>query len=129
VSASEAAFGRLHEATGRTVLTATAEGKPAFEGYEGHGVFTWSLLDALRHGDRNGNGTIELSELVAHAQDQVPKNSAKLNGRGLVAIGMIGPMTAIGTPRRFVVLRNSVRCLGPADASPAYHPCVQLPQS
>ena len=24
--------------------------KPAFEGYEGHGVFTWTLLDALRNG-------------------------------------------------------------------------------
>ena len=68
--ASEAAIGRLHEATGRPVLTAAAEGKPAFEGYEGHGVFTWTLLDALKNGDRNGNGSIELSELVAHVQDK-----------------------------------------------------------
>jgi hypothetical protein len=29
-------------------LTAPAEGKPAFEGNEGHGVFTWALLDALK---------------------------------------------------------------------------------
>ena len=84
--ASEAALGRLHEATGRPILTAAAEGSPAFEGYEGHGVFTWSLLDALRHGDRNGNGIIELSELVAHVQDQVPKIAAKLNGIGRAAI-------------------------------------------
>jgi WD40 repeat protein len=84
--ASEAAIGRLHEATGRPVLTAAAEGKPAFEGYEGHGVFTWALLDALRNADRNGNGMIELSELVTHVQDQVPKLAASLNGRGLVAI-------------------------------------------
>jgi len=88
--ASEAALGRLHEATGRPVLTAAAEGSPAFEGYQGHGVFTWSLLDALRNGDRNGNGTIELSELVAHVQDLVPKISAKLNGRGLVAVAVRG---------------------------------------
>jgi Caspase domain/Bacterial Ig domain len=86
--ASEAAIGRLHEATGRPVLTAAAEGKPAFEGYEGHGVFTWALLDALKEGDRNGNGMIELSELVAHVQDQVPKISAKLNGRGFAAIAL-----------------------------------------
>ncbi len=76
----------IPEATGRPVLTAAAEGKPAFEGYEGHGVFTWALLDASRHGDRNGNGTIELSELVAHVQDEVPKISAKLNGRGRAAV-------------------------------------------
>jgi WD40 repeat protein/uncharacterized caspase-like protein len=84
--ASEAAIGRLHEATGRPVLTAAAEGKPAFEGFEGHGVFTWALLDALKNGDRNGNGSIELSELVVHVQDQVPQISAKLNGRGVAAV-------------------------------------------
>jgi hypothetical protein len=84
--ASEAAIGRLHEATGRPVLTAAAEGKPAFEGFEGHGVFTWALLDALKKGDRNGNGSIELSELVVHVQDQVPQISARLNGRGAAAV-------------------------------------------
>lgn len=30
-------------------MTTAAEGKPAFVGYEGHGVFTWTLLDALRN--------------------------------------------------------------------------------
>jgi WD40 repeat protein len=87
---SEAAIGRLHEATGRPVLTAAAEGKPAFEGFENHGVFTWTLLDALKNGDRNANGTIELSELVGHVQDQVPRISAKLNGRGRAAIAARG---------------------------------------
>jgi len=89
VPASEAAIGRLHEATGRPVLTAAAEGKPA---YEGHGIFTWALLDALKNSDRNGNGSIELSELVAHVQDQVPKIATKLDGRGLVAIAAHGSM-------------------------------------
>jgi WD40 repeat protein len=88
--ASEAAVGRLHEATGRPILTAAATGKPAFEGYKGHGVFTWALLDALRNGDRNGNGSIELSELVAHVQDLVPKLSAELKGRGRAAIAVRG---------------------------------------
>jgi WD40 repeat protein len=90
VPASEAAIGRLHEATGRPVLTAAAEGKPAFEGYEGHGVFTWTLLDALKNGDRNGDGLIELSELVAHVQEQVPKIAAQLNGRGRAAVAARG---------------------------------------
>jgi uncharacterized caspase-like protein len=84
-AASDAAVGRLHEATGRPVLTAAAKGKSAFEGYEGHGVFTWALLDALRHGDRNGDGQISLSELVEHVQDQVPRIAASLNGRGRAA--------------------------------------------
>jgi uncharacterized caspase-like protein len=84
--ASEAAVGRLHEATGRPVLTAAAAGKPAFEGYRGHGVFTWALIDALFHGDSNGNGLIELSELATHVQNTVPKISAELNGRGVAEI-------------------------------------------
>ena len=91
--ASEAALGRLNEATGRPVLTAAAEGKPAFEGYEGHGVFTWALLDALHHGDTNGNGVIEVSELAAHVQTMVPKISAQLNGRGRAAIAVRGSTT------------------------------------
>jgi hypothetical protein len=52
--ASEAALGRLHEAIGRPVLAAAAAGEPAFEGYQGRGVFTWALIDALRNGDTNG---------------------------------------------------------------------------
>jgi hypothetical protein len=79
--ASEAAVGRLHEATGRPVLTAAAAGQAAGEGAiagsrEGHGYFTWAVLDALRHGDANGNGLIELSELAAHVQRVVPKVAA-----------------------------------------------------
>jgi WD40 repeat protein len=84
--ASEAAVGRLHEATGRPVLTAAAAGKPAFEGYRGHGVFTWTLIDALLNGDTNGNGLIELSELATHVQNTVPKISAEMNGRGIAEV-------------------------------------------
>ena len=51
-------------------------------------MFTWALLDALKNGDRNGDGFIELSELVSHVQDQVPKIAAKLNGRGRAAVAV-----------------------------------------
>jgi hypothetical protein len=101
-SASEAAIGRLHEATGRPVLTAAATGRPAFEGYKEHGVFTWAILDALRNGDANGNGTIELMELVAHVQDKVPKISAELEGIGRAAVAVArasGFATSPQTPR------------------------------
>ena len=88
--ASDAAVGRLHEATGRPVLTAAASGEPALEGYKKHGVFTWAVLDALRKGDTNGNGTIELSELVAHVQNVVPTISAELSGAGRGTVGISG---------------------------------------
>ncbi|MGO9546227.1 MAG: caspase family protein [Rhodomicrobium sp.] len=84
--ASEAAVGRLHEATGRPVLTAAAAGQEALEITKlGHGVFTSALIDALHHGDTNGNGLIEVSELAAHVQDLVPKLVAGGEGRSAVA--------------------------------------------
>jgi hypothetical protein len=33
---------------------------------------SWALLDALHHGDTNGNALIELSELVAHVPSEKP---------------------------------------------------------
>lgn len=88
--ASDAALGRLHEATGRPVLAAAAAGKPAFEGYRGHGVFTWALIDSLYHGDTDADGNIALSELVAHVQNTVPRISAEMAGTGRAAIIMRG---------------------------------------
>ncbi len=84
---SEAAIGRLHEATGRPVLTAAAAGKPAFEGYKGHGVFTYALMEALHKGDTNNNGKIELTELVAHVQKRVPELVTELDEHGGVVKG------------------------------------------
>ena len=89
---AEAAIGRLHEATGRPILTAAASGRAAFEGYQQqHGVFTHALLDALKNGDQNRNGTIELTEFVAHVQAKVASIGVELNAptRGVVAMSGI----------------------------------------
>jgi WD40 repeat protein len=96
---TEASVGRLHEATGRPVLTAAAADQEAAEGEIGatgerHGYFTWAVLDALRKGDTNGNGLIELSELVAHVQDVVPKIAAKKGIRGLATISVADKQSA-----------------------------------
>lgn len=72
-----AAVGRLIQATGRTTLTAAMDDQPALEGYRGHGVFTFALLDALAHGDRNGNGLIEVTELLEHVDGLVPEITDK----------------------------------------------------
>ena len=111
-AAAEASVGRLHEATGRPVLTATALGEDAWEGRiaqsgETHGVFTWALLDALRNSDTDNNGMIELSELVAHVQDLVPK--AKLK-RFLVDMPLAGIQSArFGSRGENFVLVNRLR--------------------
>ena len=104
VPASDAAVGRLHEATGRPVLTAAAKGQFAYEGLiaqsgERHGVFTWALLDALRNGDASGDGEIELAELVGHVQAIVPSIAAKLGGDGRAAIAAAQPVSGEQTAR------------------------------
>jgi len=101
--ASEAAIGRLHEATGRPVLTAAATGQFAHEGVltegERHGVFTWSLLDALKNGDANANGAIELSEIVAHVQALVPQLAAQFGGDGRAGVAIPEPVMGEQTAR------------------------------
>ena len=72
--AADASIGRLHEATGRPVLTAAAQGQDALEFRKmQHGIFTSALIDALRHSAVNEDGLVMLSALVAHVQDLVPK--------------------------------------------------------
>jgi WD40 repeat protein len=73
-SVSDASIGRLHEATGRPVLTAAAQGQSAFEFQDiKHGIFTAALIDGLRRAQTNRDGVIMLSSLVAYVQDLVPK--------------------------------------------------------
>jgi hypothetical protein len=44
-----------------------------------HGLFTYHFLKALRgHGDANGNGWVDLGEVLAYLQTQVPKGAAEL---------------------------------------------------
>lgn len=47
---------------------------------ERHGFFTHAILEALKHGDSNTNGTIELSEIVVWVQNEVPKLAAANGG-------------------------------------------------
>ena len=75
-----AAVGRLIEATGRTTLTAALDNQPALEGYRGHGVFTFAMLDALARGDRNGDGLISVTELIEHVDGLVPEITFKTWG-------------------------------------------------
>ena len=73
----KAALGRLIQATGRATLTASTGAQEAFEGHGGHGVFTFALLDSLARGDLNGNGLIELAELIQHVDGLVPAITEK----------------------------------------------------
>ncbi|MFM9847685.1 MAG: hypothetical protein ACKVP3_11055 [Hyphomicrobiaceae bacterium] len=103
-NASEASVGRLHEATGRPVLTAAAAGQYAHEGIIGttgarHGVFTWALLDGLRNGDADGDGVLKLAELAAHVQKVVPALAARFGGAARTAVAAPEPIEGIQAAR------------------------------
>ena len=68
-----AALEKMTRAMGRTVLSASSDDAPALEGYRGHGVFTYALLDVhVRKTDTNNNGLIEVTELAALHRPEGP---------------------------------------------------------
>jgi uncharacterized caspase-like protein len=73
-----AALERLTRAMGRTVLSAATDDAPALEGYRGHGLFTYTLLEALERADTDGNGLIDVTELAGYVDAQVPLLSERL---------------------------------------------------
>jgi len=73
-----AANDRLSEATGRSIITASAGSQEALENYRGHGLFTYEMLDGLDRADSDNNGTIEVTELAAYVYAQVTELSQKV---------------------------------------------------
>jgi WD40 repeat protein/uncharacterized caspase-like protein len=68
----------LAQATGRSILTASGGTQEALEGYHGHGLFTYEVLDAINQADGDRSGTIELNELAAYVYAQVSELSEKV---------------------------------------------------
>jgi WD40 repeat protein len=86
-----AALARMTRAMGRTVLSASTDDAPALEGYNGHGVFTYALLQALGDGDANDDGTIEVTELAGAIDRVVPEISyAMFNLRQIPQMSIVG---------------------------------------
>jgi WD40 repeat protein/uncharacterized caspase-like protein len=67
----DAANGRLAQATGRSILTAASDDQEANEGYRGHGLFTYNVLEALERADSDHNGKIDVTELAAYVYAEV----------------------------------------------------------
>ena len=66
----------LGNATGRALLSASSSTEIAWEGYEGHGIFTYSILKALETADLNADGVIDIDELAGVIQDTVTEIAA-----------------------------------------------------
>lgn len=73
-----AANDRLVQATGRSIMAASGGSQEALEGYHGHGLFTYEVLDAINNADGDHNGTIELNELAAYVYAEVSEVSQRI---------------------------------------------------
>jgi WD40 repeat protein len=64
----------LSGAVGSTVLSAATSQEQALEGKDGHGVFTWVVLQGLDgKADLQKNGYVSTLDLASYVGDQVPK--------------------------------------------------------
>lgn len=109
--AQSAAVERLTRATGRTILSASTDTAPAMEGYRGHGVMTWALLEAFAAGDRDGNATLEVTELASYLDAKVPEISQAAFGlRQVPQMSIRGSDFALGA---------AVAVLGAGEVFPA----------
>ncbi|MCK9171596.1 MAG: caspase family protein [Treponema sp.] len=70
------AINRLTRATGSATIAAGSDEQVAMEGYNGHGIFTYVLMDGLSgKADSNKDGFITLQELCSYAEYEVPELS------------------------------------------------------
>ena len=74
----ETAIDRLQHATGRSVITAASSA--AFEGYQGHGLLTYAILEELTKPEGSGDEEVTLAKLAAHVYKQVPAISQRVFG-------------------------------------------------
>jgi WD40 repeat protein len=64
----------LSGAVGSTVLSASSSDEEALEGQDGHGLFTWVLLQGLNgDADARKHGYINTFDLAAYVDDEVPR--------------------------------------------------------
>ena len=63
---------RLAKATGRATISASSKSQVALEGYKNHGVFTYTLLEALRGKGYKNDNKITINELDDYIQKVLP---------------------------------------------------------
>ena len=72
------AINKLVRATGRATIVASSKDQVALEGYEGLGVFTFTILDALSgKSDYNKDRSISISELGMYIENVLPEITYK----------------------------------------------------
>ena len=69
----------LSRAVGSTILSASTSVQEALEGYQGHGLFTWALVQGLQgKADKGRTGYVRTTDLAAYVEDEVPILAEKI---------------------------------------------------
>jgi len=63
---------RLARATGRATISASSKSQVALEGYKGHGVFTYTLIEALKGKGYNDKNKITINGLNDYIEKTLP---------------------------------------------------------
>jgi WD40 repeat protein/uncharacterized caspase-like protein len=93
------AIEKLKRATGRTILAAATDTKPALEGYKGHGVFSYALLESLEKGRVNQEGLIDVLGLISFVDEEVPTLSFQaFKQRQIPQTKFVGSNFAVAKP-------------------------------
>lgn len=78
-SARQTAMDQLQYATGHNLIAAASQA--AYEGYRGHGILTYALLEALDQKVDNGtDDRVKVGVLANHVDERVPQISQQLLG-------------------------------------------------
>jgi hypothetical protein len=112
------AYEKLRDATGRTTLAASTDTQPALEGYRGHGVFSYVVMEALEKAQTNANGLIEVTGLISYIDDKVPDVSYQaFHQRQIPQNKMLGS--------NFAIARPTAMALGTAPANGTRAPLAE----
>jgi hypothetical protein len=108
------AYQKLRDATGKTILAASTDTQPALEGYHGHGVFSYVVMEALEKAQTNASGLIEVTGLISYVDDRVPDVSYQaFHQRQIPQNKMLGSNFAIAKPSGMLLET------APTNATPA----------
>lgn len=75
--AEKTAINKLTRAVGRHTIVASSKSQVALEGFEGHGAFSWVLLDGMRGKAFNPKGEITVNSLVSYVESTLPELTYK----------------------------------------------------
>ncbi|MGA2331648.1 MAG: caspase family protein [Syntrophales bacterium] len=68
---------RLSKATGRSTIVASSRDQVALEGYEGHGVFTYTILKGMGGEAKDREGKVTVNGLATYVEEMLPKLTYK----------------------------------------------------